>query len=49
MPQININDSVMREKAKLEDVLIELLYSEYKSLTFHGGTAIWRCYGGNRF
>ena len=46
---IEIHDSGLLEKAKLEDVLMELLYSEYKSLVFHGGTAIWRCYSGNRY
>lgn len=37
------------EKAKLEDTLVALLYSKYDNLVFHGGTSIWRCYGGNRF
>ncbi len=37
------------EKAKMEDILIETLYGTYQDLVFHGGTAIWRCYGGNRF
>lgn len=43
------NDKAKEEKAKFEDVLTELLYSKYKTLVFHGGTAIWRCYNGNRF
>ncbi len=37
------------EKARLEDVLVSMLYGRYKGLVFHGGTAIWRCYSGNRF
>jgi predicted nucleotidyltransferase component of viral defense system len=37
------------EKAKLEDTLVELLFGKYNELVFHGGTAIWRCYAGNRF
>lgn len=37
------------EKAKMEDMLVEVLYGTYQDLVFHGGTAIWRCYGGNRF
>ena len=28
---------------------IEALYSVVPSAVFHGGTAIWRCYNGNRF
>ena len=46
---MNIKDQAQMEKAKLEDVLVELLYSRYNSLVFHGGTSIWRCHGGNRF
>ena len=46
---MEIRDLSQLEKAKLEDVLVELLYSRYKSLVFHGGTSIWRCYSGNRF
>lgn len=46
---MDIKDKDLLEKAKLEDTIIDLLYSEYKDLVFHGGTAIWRCYAGNRF
>ncbi|MCL4411626.1 nucleotidyl transferase AbiEii/AbiGii toxin family protein [Candidatus Marsarchaeota archaeon] len=46
---MDIRDASQTEKAKLEDALVELLYSKYAGLVFHGGTSIWRCYGGNRF
>jgi predicted nucleotidyltransferase component of viral defense system len=46
---MNIRDHTQIEKAKLEDILVELLYSRYNNLVFHGGTSIWRCHGGNRF
>ena len=46
---MNFKTDDQLEKAKLEDVLVELLYGKYKELVFHGGTAIWRCYSGNRF
>jgi Domain of unknown function (DUF1814). len=46
---MEIRNQVQLEKAKLEDALVELLYSRYVGLVFHGGTSIWRCYGGNRF
>jgi predicted nucleotidyltransferase component of viral defense system len=49
MASLNIRDSSQMEKAKLEDILVELLYARYPDLTFHGGTSIWRCYSGNRF
>ena len=43
-----LNRSQM-EKAKMEDTLTEILYRKHRELVFHGGTAIWRCYSGNRF
>ncbi len=46
---MELPDADKRAKAVWEDVLVELLYNKYKDLVFHGGTAIWRCYGGNRF
>ncbi len=46
---MEIRDSTQLEKGKIEDTLIDLLYSKYEGLVFHGGTAIWRCYGGIRF
>ena len=46
---MKIRDISQLEKARLEDVIVELLYSKYNSLVFHGGTSIWRCFGGNRF
>ena len=33
----------------LQDELIDLVYALDNSAVLHGGTAIWRCYGGNRF
>lgn len=35
--------------ALLQDEVAEILYAVENSMVFHGGTAIWRCYGGNRF
>lgn len=46
---MNFKNEEQFEKAKLEDVLVNVLYDKYKNLVFHGGTAIWRCYSGNRF
>ncbi len=34
--------------AKLQDSVIDIIFSLDK-LLLHGGTAIWRCYGGGRF
>ncbi len=46
---MDIRDAAQFEKAKLEDMLVEVLYSKYADLVLHSGTAIWRCYKGNRF
>ena len=37
------------EIARLQDEVVSILYSLNTKLTFHGGTSIWRCYGGKRF
>jgi predicted nucleotidyltransferase component of viral defense system len=37
------------ETALLQDEAMEILYGIDNGLVFHGGTALWRCYGGNRF
>ncbi len=35
--------------ARLQDDVVSRLYDINTKLTFHGGTSIWRCYGGKRF
>lgn len=37
------------EIAKLQDEVVEILYMVNNEFILHGGTAIWRCYKGNRF
>jgi len=37
------------EIAALQDEVVEIMYEIEKASVLHGGTAIWRCYGGNRF
>ena len=37
------------EIGRLQDEVIEILYELNSSFVLHGGTAIWRCYKGNRF
>lgn len=34
---------------RLQDEAMEVLYSVDNTLVLHGGTAIWRCFSGNRF
>jgi predicted nucleotidyltransferase component of viral defense system len=38
-----------KELAKAEDLIVEELYKFFSNAVLHGGTAIWRCYNGNRF
>ncbi|MEW5996401.1 MAG: nucleotidyl transferase AbiEii/AbiGii toxin family protein [Candidatus Micrarchaeota archaeon] len=37
------------ETAMLQDEVADMVYSIEPKAVLHGGTAIWRCYGGNRF
>jgi predicted nucleotidyltransferase component of viral defense system len=37
------------EIALLQDEAMEVLYGIDRELVLHGGTSVWRCYGGNRF
>ena len=38
-----------KEIARAQDIIIEELYKIFDKAIIHGGTAIWRCYQGNRF
>ena len=38
-----------REIASAQDLIVEELFSIFDDAIMHGGTAIWRCYQGNRF
>src|SRR3989344_760741 len=38
-----------KQIAKAQDIIVETLYETFNNATMHGGTAIWRCYQGNRF
>ncbi|MFH1520773.1 MAG: nucleotidyl transferase AbiEii/AbiGii toxin family protein [Candidatus Micrarchaeota archaeon] len=38
-----------REIGLLQDEVLDIAYEIENSVILHGGTAIWRCYGGNRF
>ncbi len=37
------------EIARLQDILVEILYRVVPDAVLHGGTSIWRCYSGSRF
>ncbi len=38
-----------RDIASLQDEIIEILYRTENSIVLHGGTVVWRCFGGKRF
>ncbi len=38
-----------RDIARAQDIIVETLYTIFNTAVMHGGTAIWRCYQGNRF
>lgn len=38
-----------REIALLQDEVVDIVYAVSNKAVLHGGTAIWRCYSGNRF
>ncbi len=42
-------DGEQLKKAELQDRVMEIIADSVNGWCFHGGTAIWRCYGGKRF
>lgn len=38
-----------RDLALLQDEVVDIVYGISQDAVLHGGTAIWRCYQGNRF
>ena len=52
-PQIPLNLKLKKKREKeiayAQDIIVEELYNFFPKAVIHGGTAIWRCYNGNRF
>ena len=46
---LKIRKEAHRKIAYAQDIIMQVLYEALPNTVFHGGTAIWRCYGGNRF
>jgi len=46
---LRINKKSQKDIAYAQDILVEQLYNFFPNAVIHGGTAIWRCYNGNRF
>ncbi len=47
--EATLKNAAQRALARLQDAIIESLMEVEPAVVLHGGTAIWRCYGGNRF
>ncbi len=46
---MDFRNDAQYKRAVMEDALVDLVYKEFGAFVMHGGTAVWRCYGGNRF
>jgi len=46
---LRIKKNAHKEIAGAQDILVEETYKIFDKAVMHGGTAIWRCYKGNRF
>lgn len=46
---LRLKKKAHQEMARAQDLVVETLFSVFPEAVMHGGTAIWRCYGGNRF
>ncbi|MCD6115205.1 nucleotidyl transferase AbiEii/AbiGii toxin family protein [bacterium] len=44
-----LKKKIHRQIALAQDILIVQFYHFFPKAVLHGGTAIWRCFGGNRF
>ena len=46
---LRLKKAAHKEVAEAQDRVVEALYEVFDDAVLHGGTSIWRCYGGNRF
>ncbi len=46
---LKLKKKIQKEIAYAQDFIVEELYNFFPEAVVHGGTAIWRCYNGNRF
>ena len=47
--ELKLKRQIHKDLARAQDMLVEIVYSLAENAVLHGGTAIWRCYHGNRF
>src|SRR3989344_2623375 len=46
---LRIRKESYRKISIAQDQIMKEVYAVFSNAVFHGGTAIWRCYSGNRF
>lgn len=46
---LRLKKEVHKEIARAQDIIIQEMNNTFDYAVLHGGTAIWRCYNGNRF
>ena len=46
---LRLKKKAHKDIAGAHDLLVEEIYNSFNDAVLHGGTAIWRCYKGNRF
>lgn len=46
---LRLKKAYNKEIAKAQDIIVQTLFEVFDKAVLHGGTAIWRCYNGNRF
>lgn len=46
---LKLRKKLHRDVAAAQDLLVLQVYASFPESVLHGGTAIWRCYRGNRF
>ena len=46
---MDITNETQLRRAIMGDEVVDLVLKHYDNFVMHGGTAVWRCYGGNRF
>jgi len=46
---LKLRKQAHKDIARAQDLIVMELYKVFEKAVLHGGTAIWRCYKGNRF
>lgn len=46
---LRLKKQIQKNLALAQDIIVKELFFVFEDAVLHGGTAIWRCYGGDRF